>query len=364
MRLSATLSAYIGRQFLTWCLAVVLTLLCIVVLFDMIELFRRTGGKEGVTPPIVFLMALAKLPNMFEKAIPFAILFGATITFWRLNRSHELVVCRAAGVSAWQFLMPVAFLATLIGIFMVTIFNPLAATMHLQYKQMEAKYIRGASNLAALSSEGLWFRQKTEDGHYVMHAEELIAGRMELRKVMVLQLKGEDRFAGRIDAAAASLGNRIWRLTDATVTPIDDVPRRIARIDIPTDLTVENIQDSFAPPETISFWSLPGFIRVLQDAGFPAIRHQIYWQSQLSHPLLLCAMVLLAATFALRPIRRGGTAIMLVGGIATGFLLFFMTDVIAALGVSSRIPIFLAAWSPAIVSLLLGASMLFHLEDG
>ena len=49
-------------------------------------------------------MALLKVPTMVEKAIPFSALLGAMFAFWRLNRHHEFVVARAAGVSIWQFL--------------------------------------------------------------------------------------------------------------------------------------------------------------------------------------------------------------------------------------------------------------------
>jgi lipopolysaccharide export system permease protein len=78
----------------------------------------------------------------------------------------------------------------------------------------------------------------------------------------------------------------------------------------------------------------------------------------------LCAMVLIAATFTLRLTRRGGTTLLIAGGVAVGFILFFLTDVVFALGRNASIPVVLAAWTPAGVSVLLGLALLFHLEDG
>jgi lipopolysaccharide export system permease protein len=75
-------------------------------------------------------------------------------------------------------------------------------------------------------------------------------------------------------------------------------------------------------------------------------------------------MVLFAAAFTLRPQRRGGTTIIIAGGVATGFVIYFASDVVYALGLSARLPALLAAWSPAAVGCLLGAGVLFHLEDG
>jgi lipopolysaccharide export system permease protein len=75
-------------------------------------------------------------------------------------------------------------------------------------------------------------------------------------------------------------------------------------------------------------------------------------------------MVLVAATFSLRMQRRGGATLMIVGGVASGFLLYFVSDIVFALGLSTKIPVALAAWTPTGVSLIFGTSMLLHLEDG
>jgi lipopolysaccharide export system permease protein len=133
---------------------------------------------------------------------------------------------------------------------------------------------------------------------------------------------------------------------------------------LPTTLTLGHIQDSFASPETMSFWHLPSFIRMLENAGFSALKHKLYWQSLLANPLLLAGTVLVAAVFSLRLPRRGKIGILVVVGIITGFLLHFFTDVIFALGSAGTLPVALAAWTPAIVMAMLGMALLLHLEDG
>ena len=75
-------------------------------------------------------------------------------------------------------------------------------------------------------------------------------------------------------------------------------------------------------------------------------------------------MVLFAAAFSLRQTRRGGTMLMVSGGIATGFSLFVLTDVVLSLGTTEAVPILMAAWSPTGISLLLGITALLYLEDG
>jgi lipopolysaccharide export system permease protein len=364
VRISRTFSFYVGRQFLFWFLGIVLLLTSLVFLFDLVEMFRRTAKHEDATVAVVMGMTALRIPFMIEQIAPFGVLFGALFTFWRLNRNHELVIVRAAGVSAWLFTLPILAIAFAIGVAKVTAFNPLASSLLLQYEQMEARFIRGSSSLASLSRDGIWLRQETETGHYVLHADEVRPNRMELAKVIVFEWAGKDVFDRRIDAATATLTDGYWILGDAAISTDTGVPRRVDRFSLFTNLTPENIYDSFAPPETLSFWELPHFIAILENAGFSGIRHRIHLQALLADPVLLVSLALLAAIFSLRLQRRGGTMVMIAAAVVSGFLVFFLTDVVHALGMSASVPIPLAAWSPAVVTLLIGASMVFHLEDG
>jgi len=114
----------------------------------------------------------------------------------------------------------------------------------------------------------------------------------------------------------------------------------------------------------MSFWDLPGFINLLEQSGFSAQRHRLHFNILLARPFLFSAMVLVAATFSLRMQRRGGTTLLIVSGVASGFLLYFLSNIVFALGISAKLPVLLAAWTPTGVAMIFGTSMLLHLEDG
>jgi len=283
-----------------------------------------------------------------------------------LTRSHELVITRAAGVSAWQFLFPVIALAVLLGVFQITVLNPLSSSTLTRFERLESTLLKGNKSFLALSKGGLWLRQSNADGQSVVHAESIFqSGKdVELRNVVVFNYEGADKFRNRIDAEYARLEDGFWHMTNAWVYQPESPASQEKNYWLATDLTLSKIQDSFAPPETMSFWDLPGFIQTLEKAGFSAVRHRLYWHSLLAAPLLMCAMVLIAASFTLRHSRQGGTTFVIAGGVMTGFILYFFSDIVFALGLSDSIPVTLAAWTPSGVATLLGLATLLHLEDG
>ncbi|MBX3504994.1 MAG: LPS export ABC transporter permease LptG [Parvibaculum sp.] len=364
MNLSWTLSRYLARQFFAVVLITFGIFVALIFILELVELLRRGSGKPGVTFDLLALMALMEVPRTGARTLPFAVLFGGMAAFLRLSRNNELVVARAAGVSVWQFIAPALAVAFIAGSFVVTVYNPVAATLTTRYGQLETRYLEQRTSFVTVSANGLWLRQADPNGQSVVHAQRLDGTGFSLTGVTIYLYGLENDFIGRIDGATATLHPGYWELTDVWVTMIDDQPRRFDTYRQETSLTERQIEESFAREETISFWELPQFITTAEAAGFSARRYNIYFHQILATPALLCTMVLVAAVFSLRVTRMGGVLTMIIGGIAAGFLVYFLGNLSIALGLSGILPPPLAAWAPSIVVMLLGLAVLFHLEDG
>ncbi|MDO8607684.1 MAG: LPS export ABC transporter permease LptG [Phaeospirillum sp.] len=367
MRLSPLLSRYIARQFATAFVTVLLVILGIILLFDLIELIRRAAGRAELGMGLIMVMALLKLPQMLHTVLPFAVMIGAMISFWRLTRTHELVVARSAGISAWQFIAPVLGVALAFGVFEVAAFNPLAAAMYARYERLQDEMINARTTAFDLSEVGLWLREPHDQGEMVVHSQDVRQEGLSLylKDAQIFIYDKPDHFFRRISAETSTLVDGVFDVRRAWVMEGGKPSTFVEAMRIPTQLTLERIHDNFSSPETLSFWQLPGFIRFFERAGFTANKHRLYFQSLLASPLLYCGMVLLASIFSLKPnTRSGGLTTRVAGGIATGFTVYFFSKVVYALGLSATLPQAMAAWTPAVFASLIGLGGLFHLEDG
>ena len=364
IRLSATLSRYLGRQVVIGIGIALFGLATVALVVDVVELLRRAYGRPGVRLGTVLLMASLHLPFLIQKLMPFAVLFGTMLTFQRLTRTHELVAARAAGISVWQFLTPALLVALGLGITTVVAFNPLASILVARYEALDRALLEQDTSLISVAPGGLWLRQREADHDLLIHARQMNPDSGLLERVVVFAFAADGQFAERIDASHGYLQSGFWKLLNPLLSKPDGSSRREPVLEIPTDLTPFGIEESFAAPETLSFWDLPGFIEELEAVGFSAREHRLYWHGLLALPLLLAAMLLIGTTSSLRLVRYGGTALLIGGGLATGFLFYIMSDVVFAIGLSGRLPAILAAWIPAGVAVLLGLTTLLHLEDG
>ncbi len=384
MVLTPTLTGYVARGFLGMTMTMLGALTGLVALFDFIELLRRAATRPDVGFGMAAQIAALRLPFVAMQIMPFAILLGGIVAFWRLTRSSELIVARAAGISAWGFLTGPLVVALLMGATATTAISPISSALLSRAERLDQTFLRTGGGMSALAGGRLWLRQADKDldpqGVAILSGRPVamragsepapranspqVGARFELQDVSVWRLSGGDQPLARIEAPRARLSEGAWVLEDATVFGADRVARPVGRFSLPTELTPGRIEDSFASPETLDFWSLPGFIAVLEEAGFSAVRHRIQFQSLLALPILALAMALLAAGFSMRQTRRGGVAQMIGGGVAAGFALFVVDKVSNEFGEAGSLPVILAAWAPTLAGLLLALALLLHLEDG
>ncbi len=374
MRMPSTLSFYIARQFFLAFAVALFVVLAIIGLIELVELIRRASHKEQSVPfAIIMEMALLKIPFTAEKVLPFAVLIGAMVSLSRLTKSSELVIARASGISVWQFMAPVFLVALLIGSFFMMAFNPMSSAMITRFENLEGKYITNRPSVLAVSPSGLWVRQvesvnatfnKKPIGEYIIHAKRISQQDMSLSQVIIFIFGEEKQFLGRIDAPTAKLEEGYWDVTRPMVSAPGLASQTMSSYQLTTELSISQIQESYASPKTLSFWELPKFISVLEKAGFSALRHKLHFQTLLSLPFILGSMVLIAAIFSLRQHRRGRVGLMITGGILSGFLFYFISNLVYALGFSGSLPVTLAAWTPPLISSMIGMAALLHLEDG
>src|SRR5579872_5594431 len=122
-----TLSVYISKQFAGAVIAMLLALSGLVAMFDYIELLRRAVSKPDATFALVSEIAALRLPYIAMQILPFAVLLGGILCFWRLTRSSELIVARASGISAWEFLTAPTLCAMMLGAIATVAVSPLSS---------------------------------------------------------------------------------------------------------------------------------------------------------------------------------------------------------------------------------------------
>jgi lipopolysaccharide export system permease protein len=361
--IAGTLSRYFGMRFLTAVLAVFAGTMALTAMIDFLELLRRTGDLKDVSGFFIAKITFFRVPFITERVLPFAVLVGAMFCYLNLSRRLELVVARAAGISAWQFVAPAIVIAWLIGVATTTIYNPISANLREQSTRLEAELFGRDSSFRNTGS-GFWLRQRTDEGQTVINAKASRQQGIELGAVSIFRFDPSGHFRDRIEAKSATLESGYWRLEEARFYASGVAATERETFRLRTTLTPAQVGESFATPETVPFWQLSSFIDLAENAGLAAAGYRLQYYQLLAQPFYLAAMVLLAASVSLRFFRFGGVQKIILGGIGAGFLLYVMAKITGDMSKAGLMAPMAAAGLPPTVGGLTGLIALLYLEDG
>ena len=358
---SPTLAFYLGKRFARAMLIVFMTVFALIYMLDFVELLRRTSDVPNATSLALARLSLMRTPAIAEQVFPFAVLFGAMLTLLDLSRKLELVIARAAGLSAWQFLLAPLFVAILFGGLLIGIYNPISARLKEKAVSVEAQLL-GKSRSNEL--DDIWIRQKSVDGQAVIRAGSLDILNARIAPVTFFIFDHDNTFMQRVEASEAFLKDGYWLVYGAKVIIPGNEPEMHDTFQISSNLSRQQIKQSYASADSIPFWSLPHYIRSTEMAGLDSTRYKQQYQTLIARPLLFVAMVLIAASVSLRFFRFGGVARMVLAGVTAGFVLYISTKLIEDLGAAGILSTTAAAWLPSIIGGLLGTLALLYQEDG
>ena len=359
-----TLSRYFAWKFLFTFAAIFAGVFGLVTLVDYLEMMRRHSDLPNASAFMIAKASIYRVPQIVERILPFSVLIAAMSCYLGLSRRLELVIARAAGMSAWQFTAPALIAALLVGAFATGVYNPIASVLHEQSKRMEAEMSGNVQQGPRTVGSGIWLRQRSIDGQSIMNATSSRAQGATLGDVTVFTYDPSGKLEERIEARAATLEPGAWRLENARVFApgLPPVDRAVYRLN--TNLTAEQVRETFSTPETVPFWQLPEYISMAENAGVSSSGYRLQYQKLLARPFMLAAMILLAAAFSLRFFRFGGVQKMVLGGVGSGFLVYVMSKVTDDLSKAELISPMLGAWLPALAGGLAGFVALLYQEDG
>jgi len=373
------LETYILQTSLAMVGSVLVVIAGLILLVDYVEISRALAARSDLNGLSIMGLVLEKAPSAILILLPFAFLFGSVFAFVTLNRRSELIAMRAAGVSAWRFVLPATIMAFTIGVLTISALNPIASWLSDNYDRTVAvapadqRSPAGATSGApprapSADNQAIYLRQGDGKQQVVIRAASVgpLVGHLNNATFWFYTVDSHEvpAFQSRIDANEAVLQPGQWLLKGAHEYTLDDVPHTLETQTIPSNLNLKTVFRKYASTASVPFWQLPGLIHQNDISGFSSTAYRLKLHQLLSTPLMFAGMSLLGAVFCLRLMRLGGMTQLIVSAIVLGFAVFFVNQLFSSMGKAEIIPVFLAGWTPAILALLTGMSLLIYTEDG
>ena len=350
-----TVWLYVSRS-----LAVLLSLGLVLMMLNLLSESGKILAVPGNGEAELWRYVGYRFPQLLSFAFPFSFLLGALITFTTLNQNSEVVAMKAAGLSAHQLLAPL--IAASLGL------------AGLSFAFNELVVVNGTRVLTAWDDNG--YRPLPPDSGilsnvWVTAGDDLVQARLVTGRGEGVRVRGLRLFERKdititriVDAARARPHAGGWILEDATIfdASMNMVLRQKALRALegvePQRFTLAKVD-----PDAQDFATLRGNIAEMDKAGVSTATATTGLWHKFSQPLSTMLMPLLAAMAAFGLARSGKVLLRAAIGMALGFAYFVVDNFAIALGNIGAYPPLIAAWTPFLLFLLIGETVLVRSEE-
>lgn len=359
---SRTMTMYIARMFAVRIIAVLVVLVMVLQALDLLGESGHILAAKGNGQLELLRYVTLRTPQLFAFFTPYSVLLATIITLMTLNQNSEVVAMKAAGLSAHQVLAPLFLVA--------------AATSMLTLAFNERVVVRSTAALKAWQDVGygktppssdiktnVWL----QDGPNILYARTVIGrgAAAQMEEVSWYRRDPTGMVTEIVHAPHASYAAPGWRFDAPTQFDVQSTrrspPGAPAVYAVNVDPAQIVVRKTNADGE--SLLTLTGSIGAIRAAGFRTSELDGKWWHKISGPLSALLMPLLGAVAAFGLARSGKLFVRAVIGMALGFAYFVVDNTALSMGNFGGYTPLLAAWSPFLLFLLIGETVLIRTEE-
>lgn len=296
--------------------------------------------------------SLLKLPKLAAGMLPVSALLGSLLGLGALASNSELIVMRAAGVSASRLGMSVGIAGLTLAIIGGVLGEYVAPQMDMYGRQMKAVAQSGSADITGSSA---WLRS----GDAFFHIRPSNTGR-DYGGVYVYHLEGEGRLKGIGKARVQENIDGSWSLESYRESRFRKDGVRLSkqfdveRINELSDLlAITAVRESSLTGEEL--WA---YVQYLKANGLESDRYEIALWSRISSLVGIIVMCVLALPFVFGSLRNAGTGARMLIGVFFGLGYFLLGRTLTDSSAVFELSPVVVAWVPTAVLFLITVVLL------
>jgi len=340
-----------------------LVLIFIVNLIDMAELLRRSANKESISSLTALIMGLLRIPSSVPFILPFAVMFGALISFYKLNQQNEIIIARSSGLSMLQIITGPMISGILLSMIMLVVVDPISSATNSRFMVMEEQNFGSTGRNLTVSTEGIWLKDRSEYQNLIISGTRLDQAELSIEQGEVYTFDKDNTWTSHYLPETLIFDNGNWHLEGGRVLRQDGTIASLNVLTLPSVLTRTDLTSSNKKPETIPIYRLWNYITVLDQAGLSSLGHRSYLYYQASMPLVLIGMTLIAGYFGLVYRGRRKRIRLIAFAIFSALGFYFFKDIMYVLGSSGRLPPVIAGIAPGFIVTMIGLATLLRSDQ-
>ena len=344
---------YIGRQFL---LFFVCHLLLFYVIFVCVDLVSRMGSFHQVGFGVLFGFYIYSLPEILKHTMPLACLAGSMLTFFMLNRRHELMGFWGVGLGLLRLSWPILVLVSLISAMIFVLEDRVFPEWIEKRRQIYLEIKKRPHHKNFRKTDKIWYASEGA----LLYVEKFNWDHSTAQDVSIYHFNKMGTLTRHVQASFAKMNGGLWDLQEGwewQFTEIRGIPKKQEFKS--QKVVIGDVASSFqvAPKysRVMSWQQLKGLIEKNKRAGLETIKYEWDYYQRFAMLFSNIIMSFFGIPFSIQWERSGGASKSIVMGLVTIILYVLCLQFLSIFVYQSTLPPFVAAWIPN--TIILGVAL-------
>ena len=232
-----------------------------------------------------------------------------------------------------------------------------------KFNQLQTIFF-GSKNLKTFSfdTKGFWIKETSGENQLIINAKKINEKNKMLYNINIFVVDKNKTIKERLTAVSGQFNENIINLYEVESTNRNTRTKKIEKYSLPIKFNSNDLDVTIAQPETIYILDLPKYILSMKEYGLNTSKHLLHLYKLICQPFLVIAMVLLSASLMLKSNERKMQFGIISISLVTGFSLYFIGDIVFALGSSERLPSLLSGFGPTLIGLFSGCFLVSNID--
>ena len=308
----------------------------------------------------IFLVLL-NLPSIVYEIFPFIFLISSQIIFLNLIEKGELNTFKNHGLSNFKLIKLIASISFLSGLFIVTMFYNLSASLQFKYLDIKKNYTNDNKYLATITENGLWIKDESEKKINFINAKNFSLNFLE--NVDIIQLDKDFNFLKNIKSEKAFIEDNRWILSNSKIIDNNNSVFEQPEIYFDSNFNYKDISGLFSNLTSLTIWKLIDLKKNYLSIKYSTTEIDYHFHKIMAYPFLITIISVLSATLMLNIGYQKQKLYLIVIGIIISVIIYYVNFFFGTMGINEKIPLVISVWTPILILLIISAIGLVRINE-
>ena len=336
---------------------VMLSLVFILNILQEIEFF----SNKNVNLIYPIYLSLMNTPSIVFEMFPFIFLISAQFFFIKLFNNDEINIFKYSGLKNLKIIYILSILSFIMGLLVITIFYNLSSTLQSYYLEIKNQYSSDKSDyLAVINKNGLWIKDIVDDKINIINSSKI--NNNILSETFISTFDKDYKLLKNIRSNKVDIKDNKWLIYNASIFE-NNISKKIELLEFETNFNQKKIESLFSNLSSLSILKLINLRENYKSLNYSLVDVDLQINKIFTYPLYLMLMTILSSIIMFNTKRFKSNSFKIVVGLFFSVIIYYMSNFFNVLGVTEKIPLIIAIFSPLIILSILNSLMLLKINE-